>query len=328
MTGAVPRPEEEPLRFDTITFLSDYGLDDEFVGVVHSVIRSLAPEVRVIDLAHNIAAHDVRAGGLALARSVQYMAPGVVLAVVDPGVGTQRRPVAVEVADGQAFLVGPDNGLLAPAVAMVGGATAAVVLDNTDCHLERADPTVPSTFDGRDVFAPVAAHLCRGVPLADLGTAIDPALLLPGLLPVSEPDGDGALKAEVLWIDRFGNAQLNVDPADVAGWPTTIAVTGGRLPRNAVRVATFGDIPTGGVGLLVDSYGLLALAVDRGSVAAELNLAEGDEVTLRPAEGAVSDGRSSPVSLTVKPEGPGGRSPGAAGAPSRTRPDDEFDPHG
>jgi len=320
------------VRFNTITFLSDYGLDDEFVGVVHSVIRSVAPEVRVIDLAHNISPHDVRAGGLALARSVQYMAPGVVLAVVDPGVGTHRRPVAIEVADGEAYLVGPDNGLLAPAVAMVGGATAAVVLDNTDYHLERFDPSVPSTFDGRDVFAPVAARFCLGVPLTELGTVIDPALLLPGLLPVSEPDGDGGLKAEVLWIDRFGNAQLNVDPVDIADWPTTISVTGGRLPRNAVRVATFGDIGTGGVGLLVDSYGLLALAVDRGSAAAELQLAEGDELTLRPVEGGTVAGQTSPVSLTAKrdgadsPSGGGGAhgSGGGRSGPSRTRPDDDF----
>ena len=289
------------MRFNTITFLSDYGLDDEFVGVVHSVIRSIAPDVQVIDLAHNTSPHDVRAGGLTLARSVQYMAPGVVLAVVDPGVGTTRRPVAIEVADGEAYLVGPDNGLLAPAVAMVGGATAAVVLDNSDYQLDRADSTSPSTFDGRDVFAPVAAHLCLGVPLAELGTPIDAALLLPGLLPVSEPDGDGGLKAEVLWIDRFGNAQLNVDPADIAAWPDTISVDGGHRPRNAMRVGTFGEIPTGGIGLLVDSSGLLALAVDRGSAAADLHLAEGDELTLRPVHGATNAGRAAPVSLTAKP---------------------------
>ncbi len=295
------------MRFNTITFLSDYGLQDEFVGVVHSVIRSLADEVQVIDLTHNVAPHDVRAGGLALARSVRYMAPGVVLGVVDPGVGTPRRPVAIEVADGQAYLVGPDNGLLAPAVAMVGGATAAAVLDNPAYHLEGHDPAISSTFDGRDVFAPVAAHLCLGVPLHELGSPIDPALLLPGLLPVSEPDSGGGLKAEILWIDRFGNAQLNVDPADIADWPATVTVSGGRLPRNAVRVNTFGEIPTGAVGLLVDSYGLLALAVDRGSVAAELALAEGDELTLRPVEddsGGTGSGQASPVTLTAKPDRP------------------------
>jgi S-adenosylmethionine hydrolase len=284
-------------RFGTITFLSDYGLVDEFVGVVHSVIRSIAPDVRVIDLNHNIAPHDVRAGGLALARSVQYMAPGVVLGVVDPGVGTDRRAVAIEVADGQAYLIGPDNGLLAPAVAMVGGATGAVVLDNADYHLPRLDTS--STFDGRDVFAPAAAHLCSGVPFDQLGSRIDPIRLLPGLLPVSEAADDGTMKVEVLWIDRFGNAQLNVDPDDLADWPATVSVRGGRRPRNATRVDTFADIPPGGLGLVIDSYGLIALAVDRSSVAAELELTEGDELTLSPE--AASSSTSSPVRITSRP---------------------------
>lgn len=279
------------MRFHTISFLSDYGLDDEFVGVVHSVIRSLAPEVRVIDISHAVAAHDVRAGGLALARSVPYMAPGVVLGVIDPGVGTTRRGVAIEVAHGEAFLVGPDNGLLAPAVAMVGGATAAVILDNPKFHLDDA----ASTFDGRDIFGPVAAHLCLGVELNRLGTAIDPGLLTPGLLPVSQPTDDGGIEAEVLWIDRFGNAQLNVDPEELADWPQAVTVEGGRLPRTAMRVTAFGDIPTGGVGLVVDSYGLLALAVDRSSAAIELQLSEGSQVTLRPAQ---SEHRTSPVHLS------------------------------
>ncbi|OWY61281.1 hypothetical protein B7486_64615, partial [cyanobacterium TDX16] len=123
------RPVPSGLRYDTVTFLSDYGTADEFVGVVHSVIRSITPEVEVLDLTHEIAPHDVRAGSLVLARSAQYLCPGIVLAVVDPGVGTDRRPVAVEVGEGASVLVGPDNGLLAPAVAMVGGATRAVVLD-------------------------------------------------------------------------------------------------------------------------------------------------------------------------------------------------------
>ena len=173
-----------PLRFETISFLSDYGLEDEFVGVVKSVVRSLAPDVMVIDITHNIAPHDVRAGGLALARASQYLAPGVVIAVVDPGVGSVRRAVALEVGDGQSILVGPDNGLLAPAVAMCGGATAAVVLDNPEFHLVSTDAAVGVTFAGRDIFAPVAAHLCLGVPLHELGTAVDVETLTPGLIPV------------------------------------------------------------------------------------------------------------------------------------------------
>ena len=283
------------MRFNTISFLSDYGHSDEFVGVVHSVIRTLAPEVRVIDISHEIAPHDVRAGGLALARSAQYMAPGIALAVVDPGVGTDRKAVAIEVADGQAFLVGPDNGLLAPAVAMVGGATGAVILDNPEYQL----PAMGQTFDGRDVFAPAAAHLCLGVPMAELGTPVDPIQLLPGLLPVSELQDDGSIRVEVLWVDRFGNAQLNLEPEYLADWPEVITVSGGRVNRNAARVDTFADIVGGGFGLLVDSYGLISLAVDRGSAAAELSLSEGDELTLWPSDAPMTV--SSPVTLQAKP---------------------------
>ena len=283
------------LRFSTISFLSDYGHGDEFVGVVHSVIRSIAPAVGIIDITHDIAPHDVRAGGLALARSAPYMAPGIALAVVDPGVGTDRRAVAVEVADGEAYLIGPDNGLLAPAVALVGGATGAVVLDNPDYHLEVLGPT----FDGRDVFGPAAAHLCLGVPATELGTPIDPARLLPGLLPVGALQDDGSFTTEILWIDRYGNAQLNLGPDDLAGWPDVIEVEGGRVNRNVTRVRAFAEIPAGGFGLLTDSYGLLALAVDQGSAAAELGLSEGDELTLRPIEGRASN--VSPVTLQAKP---------------------------
>jgi hypothetical protein len=182
------------LRYTTVSFLSDYGLVDEFVGVVHSVIRSIAPDVRVIDVTHAIDAFDVRAGSLALARCAPYLAPGVVIAVVDPGVGSSRRAIAVEVGDGESVLIGPDNGVLAGAVALCGGVTAAIELTNRDVHLDSPGPT----FAGRDVFAPVAAQLCLGVPLADLGTPIDPYSLTPGLLGVSHFEGD-VLVAEVLW---------------------------------------------------------------------------------------------------------------------------------
>ncbi len=288
------------VKFSTISFLSDYGHGDEFVGVVHSVIRSVAPDVRVIDITHQVAPHDVRAGGLALARAVPYMAPGLALAIVDPGVGTDRRAVAIEVADGEAYLVGPDNGILAPAVALVGGATAAAVLDNSEYHL----PVLGPTFDGRDVFGPAAAHLCLGVPLSELGTPIDPSQLLPGLMPVSEVGDDGSLITEILWIDRFGNAQLNLQADDLAGWPEVVTIEGGRVPRTANRVRTFAEIPAGGFGLLTDSYGLLAVAVDRSSAAAELGLNEGDELVIRPAElGPGGSGRGSNVSpVTLRPK--------------------------
>src|SRR5690606_7483816 len=144
-------------------------------------------------------AHDVRAGALCLARSVQYLCPGVVVAVVDPGVGTDRRAIAVEVGGGQAVLVGPDNGILAPAVALCEGADRAVELTNADYQLA----TPGATFDGRDIFGPAAAHLAAGVDLADFGPAIDPATLRPALVPVTRLEDEG-LVAEVLWVDRFG----------------------------------------------------------------------------------------------------------------------------
>ena len=167
-------------RYDTVSLLTDYGWEDEFVGVVKSVLRDLAPHATAIDLTHGVRPFDVRGGSLALARAIPYVAEGVVVAVVDPGVGTARRAVAVEVAGGAGVLVGPDNGLLAPAVAIAGGAERAVELVNPRYQLEAPG----STFAGRDVFAPAAAHLCNEVDLSDLGRAIDPYALLPGMVPL------------------------------------------------------------------------------------------------------------------------------------------------
>jgi S-adenosyl-L-methionine hydrolase (adenosine-forming) len=263
-------------RFDTVSFLSDFGHGDEFVGVVHSVIRSIAPHVKVIDVTHGISPYDTRAGGLALARSANYLCPGVVVAVVDPGVGTSRRPIAIEVGDGASYLVGPDNGLLAPAVGLVGGATRAVELVTPEYRLEAAGG---STFDGRDVFGPAAAHLCNGVPLLELGPEVEPAGLMPGILPVSQIEGD-VLVAEVLWVDRFGNCQLNVDPLELAAFGDLLSVVIAGDERVAVRADTYDDVPTGRVGLVVDSSGLLSIVVARSSASAEFGLHEGDEVRI------------------------------------------------
>ena len=264
-------------RHHTISFLSDYGLADEFVGVVKSVIRSLAPEVGVVDITHGIPPHDVRAGALALVRSVQYLAPGVVLAVVDPGVGSDRRAVAVEVGgDGETFFVGPDNGLLASAVAMAGGATRAVELTNAEYHLPAPGPT----FAGRDVFAPAAAHLCTGLELGHLGPTVDPVTLRPGILPLSRQE-DSKLLTEVLWVDRFGNVQLNVGPDDIQALGDRLTVRWGRdQVRTARRSSAYAELGAGELGLVVDSYGLVSVALDRRSAAEELRLAPGDAVTL------------------------------------------------
>lgn len=261
--------------FDTVTLLTDFGGSDEFVGVLKSVIWSIAPQVRIVDLCHEIAPFDVRAAGLMLARSAQYLCPGVVVAVVDPGLATARRAIAVEVGDGMSVLVGPDNGLLAPAVAMVGGASRAVELTNEALHLPAPGPT----FAGRDVFGPVAAHLCNGIAFEQLGARLDPVSLLPGLLPVSREE-DGALVAEVLWADRYGNLQLNVDPEELDAFGEQIAVVLDGTRRIARRVERYGELRTGEIGLLVDSYGLAALVANRSSAAVELHADAGDQVRL------------------------------------------------
>lgn len=251
--------------------------------MVKSVIRTVAPQVTVLDITHGIPAHDVRAGSLALVRSIQYLVPGVVLAVVDPGVGTDRRAVAVEAGradDDPIFFVGPDNGLMAAAVAMAGGAKRAVELSDDSYHL----PSPGLTFAGRDVFGPVAAHLCNGIDVAELGSAVDPVTLRPGILPLSRREDDSLL-AEVLWVDCFGNVQLNVGPDEITAEGDRLALRWGHdQVRTARRAAAYGDLKPGEVGLVVDSYGLVSLALDRRSAAEELRLGPGDAVTLGPPE--------------------------------------------
>lgn len=282
-------------RYDTVSFLSDYGTVDEFVGVVKAVIRDLAPHVSVLDITHDVAPFDVRAGSLVLARAMPYLPRGVVLAVVDPGVGTARRAVAIEVAGGAGVVVGPDNGLLAPAVALAGGAERAVVLDNSALHLDAPG----ATFAGRDVFAPVVAHLCNGLPFGELGSPVDPGLLLPGLVPVPR-DEDGGLACEITWVDRFGNCQLNVGLDEVASWGDRVRVTIDGIARSAPIVGSFAE-GGGGLALVVDSYGMLALCVDRQSAALDLGIAAGVGVHLSPLnDGESPAGENTPVTLSPR----------------------------
>ncbi len=257
-----------------ISFLSDYGTGDEFVGVVHGVIARIDPDLRVIDITHGIPPGDVRAGALALVRSIQYLPDGVVLAVVDPGVGGPRRAIAASTRRG--CFVGPDNGLLAPAVAMVGGADRFVELTEAAFRLPRQG----HTFDGRDVFAPAAAVLASGeAEMGDLGPDVDPASVTPLLLPLVEIDG-GVARGEVWWVDSFGNAQTNVSPADLHGL--------GLAPGDTVEVRvaartyempwresfTEGGDDGGGI-VLVDSSGMIALAVPNGRADESLGLRDG-----------------------------------------------------
>ena len=266
-----------PERARFVSFLSDYGRTDEFVGVCHGVMLDFAPHLQIVDVTHDVPPFDVRAGALTLVRSVQYLPEGVVLAVVDPGVGTDRRCIAVAVEHG--WLVGPDNGLLAPSVAMLGGARTVVALTNPDYQL--AAPG--ATFAGRDVMAPAAAHLANGVAIEELGDLVDPASLVPGLLPLPSEEGDTFL-GEVLWIDRFGNCQTNIDPdlltARGVQRGDAIEVRFGNETRRARWVDAFAQAKPSEVIALVDSYGLLTIALDQRSAAQELKLRTGTAVTV------------------------------------------------
>ena len=246
-----------------IAFASDYGLADEFVGVCKAVMLGLAPDVRILDLSHDIPAHDVRAGALLLVRSVQYLPDDcVVVAVVDPGVGTSRRLVGVEVAGG--VLLGPDNGLLAPAVAMAGGARSVIALDDPEYHLPAPGPT----FAGRDVLAPAAGHLAAGVPLAELGSLVDPAGLVPGLVVAARGPrrrlhrrrgvvGRPVRQLPAQHRPRRARRRRSATRVTRRGPPA-----GGEI-RAARWVHTYADAKPSELVLLVDSYGLLSLAFDR-----------------------------------------------------------------
>jgi len=187
-----------------VSLLTDYGLEDGFVGALHSVLRSRSPGVAIVDLTHGIRPHDVRAGSLALRRAAPYLAAGVVVAVVDPGVGTARRPLAVIAGTGRTIFLGPDNGLLVPAVESLGGASLALELEDRGCWLDAPGPT----FAGRDIFAPAAAHLAGGGDVAALGCPIETGSLVRLPSPVVRKRGDGSVEAEVTWVDRYGNVQL------------------------------------------------------------------------------------------------------------------------
>jgi hypothetical protein len=287
-----------------VFFLSDFGTEDEFVGVVHAVIAARAPGTTVIDLTHHIPPFDVRSGSHTLMRAVPHLGEGVVLGVVDPGVGTVRRGVGLAVTlpgGGRMSFVGPDNGLLVAAAESVAEAPIAAAVEL------RRDPVPPdrgATFDGRDVFAPAAASLCVGTPMADLGEPIDPESLVRLMGGVVEQgrlhDGRACLRAEVTWVDHFGNLQLAATVADarVAGIPAsgTIAlaarVESGReyldgLPHSLVPdgvqlrcVEAFGDLKQGEFGLLVDANGHLAVVAGEASAARWLNVVAGELLIL------------------------------------------------
>jgi S-adenosyl-L-methionine hydrolase (adenosine-forming) len=261
-----------------ITFLTDFGLQDDFVGTCHGVMKKIAPAVEIIDITHGIRPGRILQGALTLANTLPYMPAGVHLAVVDPGVGGSRRPLALRDAEGRLY-VGPDNGLLLPAADRFGGVAEAHELANPEYALE----PVSRTFHGRDLFSPAAAHLALGVPLAELGPPVDPEALVRLDLPDPEV-GESRIAATVLGVDRFGNVALNLarihleEAGIVTGTRVELVTAGGRF--FAVAARTFADARAGDLIVYEDSYRNLAVAVSNGSAASLLVVEEGSALTL------------------------------------------------
>ena len=259
-----------------VVFLSDYGLDDEFVGLCHAVIAQVAPDAKVIDLTHAVPPQDVLRGALVLANALPYLpSDAVVLAVVDPGVGTERRPVAVQADDSGRLLVGPDNGVLSLSW---GGSDPSRVVEITSPSVILQP--VSRTFHGRDVFAPAAARLAAGWPVEDLGPGLDPRSL--SRVDVPQPDVEGGeIRTEVLGVDRFGNLQLSArsEHLDRLEGPMEVVVRRQAVPVS--RAETFGEVAEGQLALIVDSSGWVAVVLNRGSAAEALGLTAGEPVTLR-----------------------------------------------
>ena len=266
-----------------IGFLSDYGLQDEFVGVCHGVIAGRCANARVIDITHGIPRGDVRAGALVLAAALQFLPEGVAMAVVDPGVGGARRAIALSTARERRLLVGPDNGLLMAAAERAGGVLEAV---DIGASAERLEP-VSRSFHGRDIFAPVAAALADGAELSALGSAVASDTLVQLELGAAQVR-DGALHARVLRADGFGNLSLDAAPQQLSelgvarGETVAVRVAGG-AQHSARYVRSFGEVPIGALLLYEDSLGVLALAVNRGSAAALLGARAEHELWLARA---------------------------------------------
>ncbi|HEX3781064.1 MAG TPA: SAM-dependent chlorinase/fluorinase [Pseudonocardiaceae bacterium] len=285
------------MRYDWISFTTDYGTSDAFVASCKGVIARIAPSVRVLDVTHEVGPQDVRRGAMLLAEAIAYLPPSVHLAVVDPGVGTARRGVVVVA--GAGVLVGPDNGLLVPAAEALGGISGCFELSESRFRL----PVVSATFHGRDIFAPAAAHLANGTPPSAFGAEVDPAELIRLPAPYLRAEA-GLLAAEVVGVDHFGNIQLGADGQAVRTCGFTrgdpLKVHWGQLVMDAVYGRTFADVPVGGLLVHLDSAGLLAVAVNGGSAAVALGAAASVSGSAAVALGAAASvSGAAPVSGAV-----------------------------
>ena len=265
-----------------VTFLTDFGLEDDFVGTCHGVMKRIAPEIEIIDVTHGIQPQGVLQGALVLANTLPYHPEGVHLAVVDPGVGSERRALALRSGDGRLF-VGPDNGLLIPAATKLGGIEAAHEVTNRAYSIE----PVSATFHGRDIFSPAAAHLARGVAIEELGPALEPGSLTQ--LDVPQPDvSDRRIRACCLYVDRFGNIQLNLtrDHLELLGIEpgTQVELELSSERYYAIAARTFADVRPGEIILYEDAYENIAIAISGGSAAETFLARSGVELRIKVAE--------------------------------------------
>jgi len=265
-------------RYDWLTFTSDYGLDDVFVGVCKGVIAQIAPHVQIIDVTHQITPQDVEQGATSLAAAIGYLPVAVNLALVDPMQVGASRGVVVETTDGS-VLVGPDNGLLSHAWDERGGVRRAFEIVNPSLWRE----SVHKTFRGRDMFAPVAAHIAAGADVAEVGPAVEAESLVV-LAARGVVVDDDHVHAEVSLVDHFGNVSLNVDRSDLeaAGiiFGDLVELRCGGRTLEVPFTATYGDVPRGRLTLCEDSFRAVMLAVNAGHASRELRVSRGEPVVI------------------------------------------------
>jgi len=279
----IPREWNRPF----VSLLSDWGLRDPSPAICHGVILGIAPEALIVDISHEVDKYNITHGALLLWCALPFLPIGAHVAVVDPGVGSTRRAVALETARGD-YLIGPDNGLLLPGAERLGGVVRAHRIENPQYRL----PVVSSTFHGRDLFAPAAAHLAMGVPLEHIGPPTDPAsLAILDWPPVRARDGE--LETSVLYVDTFGNAKLSGLAADMhaafgqlqRGTQLSLRPALGRgMPRTLTWSSTFADVAVGDPLLYEDSYGRLSIAANQASAAEVLRLEDDLVLVIRRAE--------------------------------------------
>ena len=259
-----------------ISFASDFGLDDGSVGIVKGVINRIDPEIKINDISHGIPPQNIKQGSLLLMRAVQYIPQGVLLAVVDPGVGTERKPIALDTEWG--VMIGPDNGLLNLACATVGGAQRGFLLDNEDWII----PSEGNTFHARDIFSPFAAGYSSGqLAIEDFGPELDLSNLNQYLIPLTEVK-DNEIKGEILWVDHYGNCQTNVSPEELNGLKKSIGdvinIKIGNVEIKTTWVDNYQAEYLGDVGLITDSWGMIALFSSNKNASSILNIEDGAKI--------------------------------------------------